>query len=104
MAPPTFAACFTVTRGAMEAFGDPELGAHPGVVHGAQAYEVHRPMRVGDALHCTPVIADIQHKGRNELLTLRIDCVDEATGEPVVTSTGTIVFLGSAPQDGQEGS
>lgn len=92
VAPPTFAACFTVGR-STAMFSDPELGAHLNLVHGSQAYELHRPVRVGDALVCTPTIADIRTKGGMELLTLQIDCVDAGTGEPVVTSRGTIIFF-----------
>lgn len=97
VAPPTFAACFTIARG----FGwmaDPELGAHPALVHGEQSYEFHRPVRVGDVLICTPSIAAIRSLGRSELLTVQVDCADEATGEPVVTSLATIVFLTPAPE------
>jgi acyl-CoA thioesterase FadM len=95
VAPPTFAACFTVGRvGAM--FADPELGAHFNLVHGSQEYTYHRPIRVGDALECTPRIADIKAKGAMEFLTLEIECVDAQTQEPVVTSRGTIIFFGGA--------
>jgi acyl dehydratase len=98
LAPPTFAACFTVGRSA-ELLADEELGAHPAVVHGGQEYEFHRPIRVGDVLACTPLIADISHRGSNEYLVLEVDCADASSGEPVVTSRGTIVFLGSAPAE-----
>lgn len=98
VAPPGFAACFTVIRGGGAMFGDAELGAHPALVHGQQEFEYHRSVKPGDVVECTPMIADIAVKGRNEFLTLQIDCKDAETGEPVVTSRGTIVFLGSAPQ------
>ena len=94
VAPPTFAACFTVGR-ATDMFFDPELGAHFNLVHGSQEYTYHRPMRVGDALVCTPTIADIKAKGNMEFLTLEIACVDAETSDPVVTSRGTIIFFGS---------
>ena len=94
IAPPTFAACFTVTR-SIDAFLDPELGAHFNLVHGSQEYEFHRPVRVGDTFICTPRIADIKAKGNMEFMTLEITCADEATGDPVVTSRGTIIFFGS---------
>ncbi|HWH32914.1 MAG TPA: MaoC family dehydratase N-terminal domain-containing protein [Egibacteraceae bacterium] len=102
VAPPMFAACFTVIRGGAGMFGDAELGAHFALVHGSQEYEFHRPVRLGDVLECTPFIADIQWKGRNEFLTLQVDCNDATTGEPVVTSRGVIVFLGSAPQNPEQ--
>lgn len=101
LAQPTFAACFTVTRGGA-VLGDPELGAHLTLVHGSQSYEFERTIRVGDVLLCTPSIEAITVRGRNEFLTLRIDAADEATGDPVMTSRGTIVFLGSAPTAARE--
>ncbi|MGH3665308.1 MAG: FAS1-like dehydratase domain-containing protein [Egibacteraceae bacterium] len=97
VAPPTFAACFTVTRGGGGMFADPELGAHPNLVHGSQSYAFHRPVRVGDVLECRPRIADIQVRGRMDLLTLEIECVNADGGEPVVTSRGTIIFFNSDP-------
>lgn len=93
LAPSTFAACFTIARGTAWA-GDPELGTHPALVHGRQEFEFHRPVRVGDRLRCTPWIADITARSRNEFLTLQIDCVDDRTDEPVVTSRATLVFFG----------
>ncbi len=94
VAPPTFAACFTVGRN-VDMFLDPELGAHFNLVHGSQEYEFHRPVRVGDVLVCTPSIADIKAKGTMEFLTQQIECVDAETNEPVVTSRGTIIFFRS---------
>lgn len=96
VAPPTFAACFTVIRGGRDLFDDPELGAHRSLVHGSQEYEWHRPLRPGDVLECTPWIADLVNRGRNDFLTLQVDCVDARTGEPAVTSRGTLVFFGAA--------
>jgi hypothetical protein len=93
LAPPGFAACFTVTRGGVDLFADAELGAHPNLVHGSQEYVYHRPLRVGDVLECTPRIADIVGRGRMDLLTLEIACADADTGAPVVTSRGVLIFF-----------
>jgi hypothetical protein len=92
VAPPTFATCVTGGRTA-EVIGDPELGAHWNLVHGGQAYDFERPLRVGDVLECTPVIADIVDRGRMELMTLKIECTEADSGEPVLTSTSTIIFF-----------
>jgi hypothetical protein len=92
VAPPTFAACFSIARGQGWA-SDPELGAHPALVHGAQEYEFHRPVRVGDVLICTPSIVNIAARNRTEILTAQLDCIDAATGDPVVTARSTIVFF-----------
>lgn len=97
VAPPTFAACFTVIKGGAAAFADPDLGFHPVLVHGSQRYEFgDRPVRPGDVLTCTPRIADITARGRNEMLTLEVDC-RFADGDLAVRSQAVIVFLGSAP-------
>lgn len=99
VAPPTFAACFTVIKGGAAAFADPDLGMHPAVVHGSQSYTYgERPLRPGDTLVCTPRIADIVTRGRNELLTLEVDCRFADDDTPAVRSTGVIVLLGSAPE------
>ena len=99
VAPPTFAAAFTVTKGMSAAMSDPDLGVHPALVHGSQRYDYGaRPLKPGDTLTCTPRIADIKVRGRNELLTAEVDCRFE-DGELAVTAYSTIVFLGSAPQD-----
>jgi acyl dehydratase len=92
VAPPTFAACFTIGR-SRAMFADPDLGAHPNLVHGSQEYVFHRPIHGGDVLECTPRITDIADRGRMELLTYEIDCVDAATSEPVVTARTTLIFF-----------
>lgn len=97
VAPPTFAACFTITRGGAAPFSDPELGTHPALVHGSQRYTFgERALRPGDVLTCTPRIADISARGANEFLVIEVTCTD-AGGDHVATSQATIVLLGSAP-------
>jgi hypothetical protein len=98
IAPPTFAAAFTITKGGMAAFADPDLGAHPALVHGSQRFVWgERPLRPGDVLTCTPRIASITTRGRNEFLVTVVDCVFADTDAPAVSAEVTIVFLGSAP-------
>lgn len=92
VAPPAFAATFTLVR-AEALMADPELGLHWNLVHSAQRFTYHRPVRGGDVLECTPWIVDIADRGRVELLTYRIDCVDAADGTPVVdATTGLALF------------
>lgn len=98
VAPPTFAACFTIIKGGAPLFADPELGAHWNLVHGSQRYEFGRSVRPGDVLTCTPRLADVQARGRNEFMTVEVDC-RFADGERAVLSTATIVLLGSAPAE-----
>jgi hypothetical protein len=105
VAPPTFAASFTVTKGGASAFADPDLGVHPALVHGSQRYVYgDRPLRPGDVLTCTPKIADIQVRGRNEMLTLEVDCRFADDDALAVRSEAVIVFLGSAPAADEEGA
>ncbi len=105
VAPPTFAACFTIIKAGAQVMADPDLGAHMVLVHGAQAYDYgDRPLRPGDTLVCTPRIDSITYRGRNEFLTLAVDCRFEDSGDRAVLARNTIVFLGSAPEDQQEAS
>lgn len=98
VAPPTFAAAYTVIKGGTPVMSDPELGAHMTLVHGSQTYDFgERPARPGDWIVCTPRIAEIHHKGANEYLTVEVDCRFEDTDERAVVSRAVIVFLGSAP-------
>jgi hypothetical protein len=100
VAPPTFAASFTIAKGLMVLLGDPDLGAHPGLVHGSQGYRYGgRPMRPGDVLECTPRLESIAIRGRNEFLTTIVDCRFADTGELAVEAEVVIVFLGSAPKE-----
>jgi hypothetical protein len=98
VAPPTFAASFTIIKGGQAAFADPDLGTHPALVHGSQRYVFgDRPMRPGDVLNCTPRIADISTRGSNEFMVTEVVCVFADSDELAVRSESTIVFLGSAP-------
>lgn len=95
VAPPTFAACFTITQSIERTLEDPDLGAHPRLIHGKQEYDFHRPLGLGDVLECVPSITDITTRRGNDFLTLQVDCVDTRTGELVVTGRATMVFLAS---------
>ena len=98
VAPPTFAACFTVMRGSASIFADGELGAHHKLVHGSHGFRFgQRPLRPGDKLVCTPTITDISVRGANEMMTIEIECRFDDSGDHAVTSEAVIVFLGSAP-------
>jgi hypothetical protein len=55
VAPPTFAAAFTLTKGLMLLMGDAELGAHPALVHGSQAFRWGaRPLRPATSSSARP--------------------------------------------------
>ena len=93
VAPPTFAACFTIIKGGQAMFADPELGAHWNLVHGSQRYDFGRPVRPGDVLTCTPTLTEITPRGNNQFATLEVDCRFE-DGERAVLATQVIVFFG----------
>ena len=97
LAPPTFAACFTLAR-LRQVVEDPELGASWNLVHSSQSFDLHRPLAVGDVLECTPVITEIRDRGRMGLLTLQVDCVDAVDGSPVVISRTGLVFFAQADE------
>jgi acyl-CoA thioesterase FadM len=62
-------------------------------VHGAQQFEYHRPVRVGDVLICSPSIVNVAAHGRSEILTAQLECTDASTGAPVLTARSTIVLF-----------
>lgn len=103
VAPPTFAACFSLTQAMQVALADDELGAHPALVHGGQRFTFGgRPLRPGDVLRCTPRIADIAARGDNEFLTIEVDCRLVDSDELAVQARSTLVLLGSAPGAGRD--
>lgn len=103
IAPPTFAACFTVIKGGQAAMTDPDLGTHFALVHGSQRFDFgDRPVCPGDVLTCTPRIDSISARGKNEFLTIAVDCRHEESGDLAVTASQTIVLLGSAPESEPE--
>ncbi len=94
VAPPTFAATFTLIPAAEALIGDDGLGATWNLVHGGQAYEYGpRPLQPGDELTCTARIADIRSRRGTDALTVEVDCRYTADDERAVLSTGTIVFF-----------
>ena len=102
VAPPTFAATFTIMQPTSVLLADDGLGMHMNLVHGNQAYEFgERPLRPGDVVTCTPTITDIRSRGGNEMLTLEVDCrFEDAT--LAVASTTLLVLFGSAGTDQSE--
>jgi hypothetical protein len=88
--PPTFAAAAEFAA-IPQIIDDPELALDfSRVVHGSQAYDHRRPMRVGDRLTVTPRIASIKTKGANGFLTIEMELVDQ-DGDVVCISTSTMI-------------
>ena len=81
---------------------DPTLGLdYSMVVHGEQAFELHRPVVAGDVLTSVQRIEDIRDAGRNELISTVID-VTAADGAAVATLRSTIVSRGTARAEGAQ--
>ncbi len=100
VAPPTFLTVLGFRFPHPSPVTDPELGLdYSRVVHGEQAFVLHRPVVAGDVLHAQLTIDDIRVAGRNELVMVRTDVTDDA-GAPVATSTSTIVSRGTAAPGG----
>jgi acyl dehydratase len=92
VAPPTFAATFIIPM--MERFlRTPAVAWDYGsMVHGEQAFTIHRPLHAGDELVTTLHVDDLRTRAGSLFLTMRFEVVD-ATGVPVLTALGKFVTL-----------
>jgi len=98
IAPPTFLTVLGFRFPFDSPIVDPELGLdYSRVVHGEQAFTLHRPVRAGDVLTVKTRVGDIRDAGRNELITM-IGEVTTTEGETVATTTSVIVSRGTAEQ------
>lgn len=98
VAPPTFAACFTIIKGGEPVFADPELGAHWNLVHGSQRYDFGEPVSPGDVLTCTTTLVDVTGRGSNQFATIEVDCRFD-DDSLACKATQVIVFFGGGPDD-----
>lgn len=89
--PPTFLAVVTA-RALPTVVEDPELGATWDLLHTAQSLELHRTIRVGDVLTCTPRVARVVARGRMDLLEFSVDVADH-DGTPVASTTTTLMVF-----------
>ena len=96
IAPPTYLTVLNFRYAAEGPVADPELSLdYAQVVHGSQAFELHRPVRAGDVLTSVQSIEEIKDVGRNEVLTTVTEVTD-ADGQPVATLRSTLVSRGTA--------
>lgn len=75
------------------------------ILHGSQAFEYHRWPKVGDILEGTPVITEVYEKersngGKLEFYVQETAWKDAETGEPMVTTTFTMVVNVRPPEQG----
>ena len=92
IAPPTFAV--TLAQRCDAAYvQDPDSGIdYSRVVHGEQRFVHHRPITAGDEVLGTLTVDSIRSAGGHSMITTRTELTVE--GEPVCTSTSTIVVRG----------
>jgi acyl dehydratase len=96
LAPPTFLTTIGLRFREAGPMEDPALGLNYSmVVHGEQAFELHRPVYAGDMLSMVNTVTAIRDAGRNELMTTEITVTD-GNGEPVATLVSTLVSRGTA--------
>jgi acyl dehydratase len=95
VAPPTFAATFTMA--VMESLlFDPDFGwDYARMVHGEQSFTMHRPVHAGDELVTVLHVDDLKSRAGSHFLTLRCEVADTA-GEPVLTATALLVSAEAA--------
>ena len=92
IAPPTFAIAVSL-EAAMVVLDDPDVGIdYSRVVHGEQRFVHHRPITAGDELMGELTVDSIRSAGGHAMVTTRTELT--AGGEPVCTSTSTIVVRG----------
>lgn len=92
IAPPTFAVTLAQQCDA-EYVRDPDAGIdYSRVVHGEQRFVHHRPITAGDELMGELTVDSIRSAGGHSMITTRTELT--AAGEPVCTSTSTIVVRG----------
>lgn len=92
IAPPTMAVRFAQQADAAYV-QDPEAGIdYSRVVHGEQRFVHHRPITAGDELVGTLTVQSIRAAGGHSMIATRTELT--SAGEPVCTSTSTIVVRG----------
>lgn len=95
VAPPTFLTVLGFRFGESGPMADPALGLdYSRLVHGEQAFRLHRPVVAGDRLRSTTRIESIRGAGGNEIMTTVQEVTDDADGAPVATLTSTVVIRG----------
>ena len=83
-----------------------DLGLEPVVIHGEQAYEYDRPVRVGDVLHGETTLAEVYRRegrrgGTMTFVEYETAYYDQG-GERVLTERSTAIETGQPIDDGNE--
>ena len=92
IAPPTLAVAIAQQCDRVDIL-DPEAGIdYNRVVHGEQRFIHHRPITAGDEITGELTVDSVRMAGGHAMITTRTELT--AAGEPVCTSTSTIVVRG----------
>jgi acyl dehydratase len=73
------------------------------LVHAEQAFTLHRPLPVSGTSRSVSRVTGIYDKGRGALVITESTAVDAATGEPLVTTRGSIFIRGEGGFGGSRG-
>jgi acyl dehydratase len=97
---PTFAVLAAQARGARgPSWGDVDPFR---IVHGEQAFVLHRPLPVSAEVTVRSTVTGIYDKGKGALVTTRNEAID-ADGEPLVTSDSGVFIVGEGGFGGDPG-
>ena len=98
---PTFAAVIGAgVSSAVAAIGSFDFAM---LVHGEQSFVQHREIPVAGSLTATGRITGIWDKGSGAAVSVEGKCVDDATGEPLLTVGSTIFIRGEGGWGGDRG-
>ncbi len=74
------------------------------LVYGEQDFELHRPLPAAGTVRATTTVTGIYDKGSGALVVTESVAVDAATGEPLVTSRGSVFIRGEGGFGGERGT
>jgi acyl dehydratase len=97
---PTYGVLLAQARGAGD-LGDFDRAM---LVHAEQSIELHKPLPVAGTLRTSAVVTGIYDKGSGALIQTENHAVDDATGEPVVTSRSGTFIRGEGGFGGDRGT
>jgi acyl dehydratase len=77
---------------------------HAMLVHAEQAFELHQPLPAEGSVRTTSTVTGIYDKGSGALVVTENVAVDITSGEPLVTSRGSMFIRGEGGFGGERGS
>ncbi len=73
------------------------------LVHAEQSFELHRPLPAAGSVRATSQITGIYDKSSGALVVSEATAVDSTTGEPMITSRGSVFIRGEGGFGGDRG-